>query len=529
MNYVEHLNFYGVDAKEIPCIKGNGAPTTETVGAVGLFYMDTNSGDVYKCISAEGNSYNWVSFNNTSNNAVLYTEQELTDDQKEQARANIGALGCAKIETETLPFTYCSNYADNTTFAYTPITNPKGYFMYECGEIKGGVLSVNWDTTLVSKIELIIYLFDAEGNPYKYAQKSSPVGSNSIPFAGENVNVVWSDPGQGGGFCWTDAPFTVQIPEGCKPMVCFRSTNTVIPDTNTVFPQSDIYLYAKTLFNVTVSTTEASNDLYNALIATGLFEEIPEGDKALKNFDATVKSVNHRGYNSIAPENTISAYKLSKEYGFYYVEADVSFTSDGVPVLLHDATIDRTSNGTGTISEMTFEQVRTYDFGSWKSADYAGELIPSFEEFIIFCKKAGLHPYIEVKSPFTTDNAQTLVDIVKRCGMIDKVTWISFSNTYLGYIKGILPSARLGQVTGTITETTITNASSLITDTNEVFVDAQFNVLTDDMVNLCIDADIPLEVWNVFTDENVTSANGYISGMTTDSILAGKVLQESVK
>ena len=80
-----------------------------------------------------------------------------------------------------------------------------------------------------------------------------------------------------------------------------------------------------------------------------------------------VLSVNHRGYSAIAPENTLPAYRLSKEKGFRYVETDVSFTSDGVPVLLHDASIDRTSDGTGKIAEMTFEQVRQYDFGSWKS------------------------------------------------------------------------------------------------------------------------------------------------------------------
>ena len=78
-----------------------------------------------------------------------------------------------------------------------------------------------------------------------------------------------------------------------------------------------------------------------------------------------VRAVNHRGFNKVAPENTISAYRLSKENGFLFVECDVSFTSDNVPVLLHDDTINRTSNGKGKVSNWTFEALRQLDFGSW--------------------------------------------------------------------------------------------------------------------------------------------------------------------
>lgn len=59
MNYVEHLDLFGVEAKEIPCIRGNGAPTTSTVGAVGLFYMNIDNGDLYKCVSGTDGIYTW--------------------------------------------------------------------------------------------------------------------------------------------------------------------------------------------------------------------------------------------------------------------------------------------------------------------------------------------------------------------------------------------------------------------------------------------------------------------------------------
>ena len=61
MNYVKHLNIYGVEAKEIPCINGEGEPTESTEGAVGCLYMDVNTGCIYKCISVDNFTYTWVS------------------------------------------------------------------------------------------------------------------------------------------------------------------------------------------------------------------------------------------------------------------------------------------------------------------------------------------------------------------------------------------------------------------------------------------------------------------------------------
>jgi hypothetical protein len=65
MNYVKNFNFYGKDAKEIPCITGIGTPTEITVGEVGLLYMDTDSGSIYKCIEATNNNYIWKILDNS--------------------------------------------------------------------------------------------------------------------------------------------------------------------------------------------------------------------------------------------------------------------------------------------------------------------------------------------------------------------------------------------------------------------------------------------------------------------------------
>ena len=257
----------------------------------------------------------------------------------------------------------------------------------------------------------------------------------------------------------------------------------------------------------------------------GLLNGVDYSEWAQEKNTNTVKAINHRGFAD-APENTLSAFRLSKKKGFAYVECDVSFTSDGVAVLLHDSTVDRTSNGTGNIAEMTFSAVRSLDFGSWKSEEYAGEQIPTFEEFIVLCKRLGLHPYIEVKTG-TETQIKGLYDTVRLHGMKDKVTWISFNSAYLGYIREVDTKARLGYVVDAVDSGVIASAKKLLTAYNEVFIDCSSGNANATAVKLCADADLPLEVWTVNTESAIIALNGYVSGVTSDNLIAGKVLADN--
>lgn len=247
------------------------------------------------------------------------------------------------------------------------------------------------------------------------------------------------------------------------------------------------------------------------------------------DYDQNVKAIAHRGYSATAPENTIPAYVLAKKNGFNYAECDISFTSDGVAVLLHDSTIDRTSNGSGSISGMTYAQAAQYDFGNWKSADYAGTKIATFSEFIMVCKALCLHPYIELKNngAYTQEQITGIVSAVKAHGMRGKVTYISYSMTFLGYVKDADPEARLGYLRDTnITESTIQTALTLRTEKNEVFMDVSNTFLTDEIVRLCMENDLPLEIWTVNDAGKIESMNPYITGVTSDRLIAGKILND---
>ncbi|MCK3682836.1 glycerophosphodiester phosphodiesterase family protein [Maribellus sp. YY47] len=88
----------------------------------------------------------------------------------------------------------------------------------------------------------------------------------------------------------------------------------------------------------------------------------------------------HRGAMKTHPENTIPAYQAAINAGAHMIELDVWLTKDGEMVVIHDNTVDRTTNGSGRISELTLAKIKKLDAGSWKSPEFEGVRIPTFEE-----------------------------------------------------------------------------------------------------------------------------------------------------
>jgi len=87
----------------------------------------------------------------------------------------------------------------------------------------------------------------------------------------------------------------------------------------------------------------------------------------------------HRGGGSLAPENTLAAVKLGQSLGYHAHEFDVKLSKDNVALLLHDATLERTTNGKGRACDLTWKELSAFDAGSWHSAAFRGEPIASFE------------------------------------------------------------------------------------------------------------------------------------------------------
>ncbi|MDM0056202.1 glycerophosphodiester phosphodiesterase [Variovorax fucosicus] len=105
----------------------------------------------------------------------------------------------------------------------------------------------------------------------------------------------------------------------------------------------------------------------------------------------------HRGAGKLAPENTLAAFRLGAAHGYRMFECDVKLSADSVPFLMHDATLQRTTNGTGTGGDKSWGDLSQLDAGSWHSRAFAGEPLASLENAARFCLHNGHLLNIEIK------------------------------------------------------------------------------------------------------------------------------------
>ena len=105
----------------------------------------------------------------------------------------------------------------------------------------------------------------------------------------------------------------------------------------------------------------------------------------------------HRGGGTLAPENTLAALRVGLARGFHAVEFDAMLPRDDVPVLLHDATLGRTTSLRGDVTALSAAELAACDAGGWHSADYAGEPVPLLSQALDFCRNNAIWPNVEIK------------------------------------------------------------------------------------------------------------------------------------
>ncbi len=157
--------------------------------------------------------------------------------------------------------------------------------------------------------------------------------------------------------------------------------------------------------------------------------------------------ISHRGANRVAPQNTLDAFKRAVQFKADGFETDVHMTSDSVPVLCHNYSVDKTSNGKGNISSRTLEQLRRLDFGSYFHHSFKGTKIPTLEEFLKLSAKAKIKILnIEIKSPRNKDYSITdkIIEAVKAHNLFDNLLISSFDPDLLVYAKDIDENCKTG-------------------------------------------------------------------------------------
>ncbi|MYK31471.1 MAG: hypothetical protein F4051_07030 [Boseongicola sp. SB0670_bin_30] len=154
--------------------------------------------------------------------------------------------------------------------------------------------------------------------------------------------------------------------------------------------------------------------------------------------DKAPEIVCHRGANFLAPENTREAVRICIDQRFQFVEIDVRTTADGQLVVIHDATLDRTTNGMGPVSSQTLAQIRNLDAGSWKAHGHTGLRVPTLNEILDMAQDR-IGVYIEIKD---AEPEAVLGEVVKR-GMIEAVFFWCWEKEVLRDIRALVPDARL--------------------------------------------------------------------------------------
>lgn len=153
----------------------------------------------------------------------------------------------------------------------------------------------------------------------------------------------------------------------------------------------------------------------------------------------------HRGASAHAPENTLAAFRLAVEQQADGIELDVHLTADGEVVVIHDANLGRTTNGSGSVYAKTLTELRQLDAGSWFGTQFSGERLPTLREVFELVGDQ-LFVNVELKGPglLKSPLPALTVEIVRQFGFGDRVIFSSFNPWLLRQTARLMPEAKIG-------------------------------------------------------------------------------------
>lgn len=199
-----------------------------------------------------------------------------------------------------------------------------------------------------------------------------------------------------------------------------------------------------------------------------------------------VKTVCHRGASKVAPENTFAAAQAALALGGDIIELDVRQSADGVLYVLHDATVDRTTDAFGPIAEMNALEIDALDAGIGFGLEFAGEEVPRLDHFLTaFRKRAGF--YVEIKQADCTAVAET----IERCGVMDRSWTFSFDPQIRAEMRDVAPKLRK-MVNWSVTD----DPAVARRDHGATLYETQVGSLTEDLVRRCHDLGMEIMVFH---------------------------------
>jgi glycerophosphoryl diester phosphodiesterase len=169
-------------------------------------------------------------------------------------------------------------------------------------------------------------------------------------------------------------------------------------------------------------------------------------------------AIAHRGASSYAPENTFAAFDLAIEMGARHLELDVHFSSDGHLVVIHDDTVDRTTDGSGPVTSRSLAALTALDAGAWFDPRFKGERIPTLGA--VLERYWGAHLHVELKG-HSAGLAQRAVDMIRSSGIATNVTITSFQKAKLEETRAYAPELPTGWLVGEVSDAVVAQARAM--------------------------------------------------------------------
>ena len=238
----------------------------------------------------------------------------------------------------------------------------------------------------------------------------------------------------------------------------------------------------------------------------------------------------HRGQSVDAPENTLEAYRRAARLGADMIEADVGMTRDGVLVMMHDATIDRTTNGRGDLRELTLDEIRRFDAGSWFGVEFAGLNVPTTEETLTLARELRVMMCFEAKGGSADESAEIAIAVARllaRSDFLDRGFIAAFEHSALAAAKRVVPKLliapeRLPEGAPCRPEEAVEQASDL----DAPVLQSHHRLLTNELVDTLHGAGIAIWSWPTSEPESIAASVAFhadgLMGDDVSMMIAGR-------
>lgn len=263
----------------------------------------------------------------------------------------------------------------------------------------------------------------------------------------------------------------------------------------------------------------AGKKIYEYMENASEHAKLKEGVELTKE----VNMIAHRGLSAVAPENTISAFKLAAKAGFKYVETDIHRTKDGYWVVMHDPTVDRMTDGTGAIADLTLEEIRKLKITRGSGIEkYDNEGVPTFKEYVDVVTSGGSYPVIEVKAKGAFD-FKDLVYTLKEYNITDKAVVIDYDIDQLKTIRKLCPELQM-QILGHVAKNKFIKQAE---ELGNCGLDIMHNFQTDNSIMKKIrKKGLPINFWTVDSEKALQKAYDLGASFATTNTLAPVVSQK---